>query len=149
MMTSEFTVRDADFARDFDAIRSIRETVFVHEQQVPLELEWDEADKSAYHVLAVSSAGAAIGTARLLADAHIGRMSVLASWRGRGVGSALLEHLLDVARRRGFTEVFLSAQVHALEFYRRHGFECRGEPYLEAGIPHRAMARHISAGENC
>lgn len=146
---SEFTVRNADFAGDFDAIRSIRETVFVHEQQVPLELEWDDADNVAQHVLAVSSNGTPIGTARLLPDGHIGRMSVLAPWRGRGVGSALLEHLLVEARKRGFTKVFLNAQVQALDFYRRHGFETYGEPFLDAGIPHRSMAREVSGTENC
>jgi predicted GNAT family N-acyltransferase len=148
-MISEFKVRDADFARDFEAIRSVRETVFVGEQHVPLELEWDDADEAAHHVLAVSSSGAPIGTARLLPDGHIGRMSVLARWRGCGVGTALLEHLLAVARTRGFTKIFLNAQVQALDFYRRHGFETYGEPFLEAGIPHRSMAREIGAGENC
>ena len=69
----------------------------------------------------------------------IGRMAVLKPWRGRGLGSAILEALVGAARARGDQEVVLSAQTHALEFYRLHGFEPRGEVYLEAGIEHQEM----------
>ena len=121
------------------ALRAIRTTVFVEEQSVPAELEWDGIDGQCLHVLAASAAGAAIGTGRLLPDGHIGRMAVLKDWRGCGVGGRILTELVTAARERQHAVVELSAQTHALAFYRRHGFEVVSGEYLEAGIPHRAM----------
>lgn len=116
----------------------IRFAVFVEEQGVPAEIELDEMDEQCVHALAFEG-GVAVGTGRLLPDGHIGRMAVLKPWRGRGVGAALLRRLIQAARERGDREVVLSAQVHALGFYRRHGFTAQGEAYEEAGIPHQAM----------
>ena len=116
----------------------IRLAVFVEEQGVPPELEMDEMDERCLHALAFQD-DAAVGTGRLLPDGHIGRMAVLAAWRGRGIGGALLQRLIGAARERGDPEVALSAQVHALGFYRAHGFQAQGEVYDEAGIPHQAM----------
>jgi len=121
----------------------IRFRVFVAEQGVPREIELDEQDPLCVHAMAFDERGAAVGTGRLLPDAHIGRMAVLEERRGRGIGSALLNRLIDAARERGDREVALSAQVHAVEFYRRHGFETVGEVYEEAGIPHRSMRRRL------
>lgn len=121
---------------------AIRFAVFVEEQDVPPELEMDELDADCLHALAFHE-GEAVGTGRLLPDGHIGRMAVLKPWRGRGVGSAILQRLIEAARERGDREVLLSAQVHAQEFYRAHGFEPQGEVYEEAGIPHRAMRRSL------
>jgi predicted GNAT family N-acyltransferase len=142
-MFPPFVVRRADWTRDLEHLRHVRETVFVHEQKVPLELEWDEQDEPCVHVLAFDNDGAAIGTGRLLPDGHIGRMAVLLPWRGRGVGGALLTELTRVARERGFTEVILNAQVQAIAFYARHGFTCEGPEFLEAGIPHQTMRRPL------
>ena len=122
---------------------AIRFRVFVEEQGVPRSIELDELDALCVHALAYDDAGSPIGTGRLLPDAHIGRMAVLEQWRGRGVGSRILESLIDHARARGDREIRLSAQVHAVEFYRRHGFQPVGEIYEEAGIPHRKMRRPI------
>jgi hypothetical protein len=94
------------------------------------------------HALAYDGT-AAVGTGRLLPDAHIGRMAVLKAWRGRGVGSLILDALVEAARRRGERHVALSAQVHALAFYRAHGFEAEGPEYQEAGIAHQAMRRAL------
>lgn len=116
----------------------IRFIVFVAEQGVPAELEMDEMDAQCLHALAFHESEA-IGTGRLLPDGHIGRMAVMKPWRGRGVGAALLRRLIEAARERGDAEVLLSAQVHALGFYRAHGFVPYGEVYEEAGIPHQAM----------
>ena len=116
--------------------------MFVEEQGVPREIELDEFDERCLHALALEE-GRAIGTGRLLPDGHIGRMAVLEGWRGRGVGSRILESLIGAARARGDRQVLLSAQVHAAEFYRQHGFEPMGEIYEEAGIPHRAMRRSL------
>jgi len=118
--------------------KRIRVTVFVEEQGVPAELEMDDNDAASLHALAYAD-GRAIGTGRLLPDGHIGRMAVLKEWRGRGAGRGLLRRLIDAARQRGHREVALSAQVHALEFYRAEGFEPEGAIYEEAGIPHQAM----------
>lgn len=120
----------------------IRFKVFVEEQGVPREIELDELDGRCVHALAFEE-GRAVGTGRLLPDAHIGRMAVLEAWRGRGVGSQILEALIEQARSRGDKAVALSAQVHALDFYVRHGFRAMGEIYDDAGIPHRAMQRKL------
>src|ERR1041384_6939429 len=108
--------------------KRIRFTVFVEEQRVPADLEMDENDAASLHALAYAD-GQAIGTGRLLPDGHIGRMAVVKDWRGQGAGRAMLRRLIEAARRRGHREVALSAQVHALEFYRAEGFEPDGPVY--------------------
>jgi predicted GNAT family N-acyltransferase len=122
----------------------IRFEVFVAEQGVPREIELDEHDPLCVHALALDETGFPVGTGRLLPDGHIGRMAVRRAWRGRGVGGAILERLIDAARDRGEVEVALSAQVHALEFYRAYGFAEEGKPYVEAGIAHQAMRRRLA-----
>ena len=117
----------------------IRSAVFVDEQKVPLEMELDAWDPRSVHAVAFDADAAAVGTGRLLPDGHIGRMAVARSARGSGVGSALLRALMDEARRRGHRFAVLSAQTHAIEFYRRHGYEVAGSEYLDAGIPHVDM----------
>ncbi len=121
----------------------IRFRVFVEEQGVPRSIELDDLDPACVHALAYDGTGSAIGTGRLLPDAHIGRMAVLGQMRRRGVGTMILSKLIEKAKERGHKEVLLSAQVHALDFYRRHGFEAVGEIYEEAGIAHRRMRRPI------
>jgi predicted GNAT family N-acyltransferase len=135
------------------AAAPIRFTVFVEEQRVPTDIELDEHDATSLHALARNGQGEVIGTGRLLSAedhasrsvGHIGRMAVLAAWRGRGAGGAILEALVDAARARGDTEVALSAQSHALAFYRAHGFVAEGEDYIEAGIMHRDMRRSLQS----
>ncbi len=136
-----FSVRDATWASDQPRLQAVRQSVFVVEQGVPLELEWDGLDAACTHLLAEDAAGRPIGCARLLPDGHVGRMAVLPSWRRRGVGRALLRAALVRAAAAGFTLVRLNAQVHALDFYRREGFEAVGDVFDDAGIPHRAMQR--------
>ncbi len=128
-------------------IRPVRETVFIHEQAVPEELEWDGLDPQCAHVLAWNDQGDAIGTARMQANGTIGRMAVLKDWRGRGAGRALLEALLDCAVRQGLTRVTLSAQTHAIGFYERAGFHVVGELFTDAGIPHRKMVKELQRQE--
>lgn len=132
-----------DWATTGSAIRAIRETVFIHEQGVPVDLEWDGLDSSCAHVLAWNDLGETIGTARMQPNGTIGRMAVLKDWRGRGVGQALLQTLLDLAVKQGLPRVTLSAQIHALGFYERAGFHVVGEPFMDADIPHRKMAREL------
>lgn len=134
-----FEVRRADWAADGARLADIRREVFVVEQQVPEHEEWDGLDTSCRHVIALAPDGSAIGTGRLLPDGRIGRMAVLKSWRGKGVGSALLCELIALARESGFVETRLHAQTHALGFYCKHGYTAMGEEFLEAGIPHYEM----------
>ena len=120
----------------------LRHAVFVVEQKVPAELELDEMDDVCEHAIA-SVGDETVGTARLLPDGHIGRMAVSAAWRGQGVGSALLHALLEQARRRGHARAVLHAQVHARDFYARHGFVQTGGEFDDAGIPHVTMERSL------
>lgn len=122
-----------------DALSAIRRRVFIEEQAVPESLEWDGLDETALHLLAQDKAANPIGCARLLPSGHIGRMAVLPQWRGRGVGKAMLLQLLAMAREAGWSEVRLSAQVHAIPFYQQAGFEVCSPVYDDAGIPHRDM----------
>ena len=134
-----FVVRPVNWTAARKQLHEVRRAVFIEEQQVPEELEWDDADERAYHVLALAEDGTAIGTGRLKLDCHIGRMAVLREWRHRGVGSAILELLLDLAEREGCARVKLHAQTHAVRFYARYGFSVTGDEFGEAGIPHRLM----------
>ncbi|WP_025917587.1 GNAT family N-acetyltransferase [Herminiimonas sp. CN] len=142
------TIRIAlgDWPTQKTAAQAIRYAVFVLEQKVPLEMEWDQMDAQCVHAVAFMPDGAgverAVGTGRLLPDGHIGRMAVHKEARGSGVGAALLLALMQQAQQRGERQVELSAQTHAEAFYARHGFVREGEQYQDAGIPHVHM-RHI------
>ena len=116
----------------------IRFAVFVEEQGVPREIELDEHEPHCVHAVAFQD-DFPIATGRLLPDGHIGRMAVLKQWRGRGVGGLVLGILIERARERGDKAVALSSQVHAMAFYKAHGFVEEGGEYLEAGILHQAM----------
>ncbi|NWK44395.1 GNAT family N-acetyltransferase [Ralstonia pickettii] len=124
--------------------RAIRYDVFVIEQGVPVELEWDEWDDQCWHALAHDTAGRAVATGRLLPDGHIGRMAVRKEARGTGVGARVLEALIDKALSLGYRELILNAQTHAMPFYARAGFAAEGEEFEEAGIPHRTMRRVLT-----
>jgi len=133
-------VRVADWQKDNAAIRRIREAVFIAEQSVPPELEWDADDTTAIHFLALEG-DFPIGTARLLPDGQIGRLSVLKDWRGLKVGDALMDAVITQAEQRGLKQQMLSAQVQATRFYERLGFTIVSSEFLEAGIPHVDMVR--------
>ena len=141
----QFNIEEVRWEEACAQLRAIRREVFVVEQHVPEALEWDGIDGDCAHVLARSADGSPIGTGRLLPDGHIGRMAVLKAWRRRGVGSALLTRLMELARRRGLREVALNAQTYAIPFYAGHGFRAVGEEFMEAGIPHRAMVLSLTA----
>jgi predicted GNAT family N-acyltransferase len=122
-----------------DALRGLREKVFIIEQGVPRELEWDGEDERSHHFIALNEAGQALGCARLLPSGQIGRMAVLAEHRQHGIGMRLLVEAIEAAKRLGFARVMLHAQTHATTFYRKAGFEPVGEIFMEAGIPHQEM----------
>ena len=138
-MKVEFFVEPASWEADGDAIRAVREAVFMQEQGVPADLEWDGRDADARHFLVRDSAREPIGTVRLLPDGTIGRMAVVKRWRCRGVGHALLTGVLETARQLGMPQLHLNAQLHALSFYQGFGFVPEGAEFIDAGIPHRRM----------
>lgn len=137
-------LRVGDWADLSPLAASVRKRVFVEEQAVPDELEWDLDDSRSVHAVAINRLGQPIGTGRLLpADntgmSRLGRMAVLASLRGRGVGARILSGLIAVSSRRGDRAIRLHAQRTAEDFYRRMGFVEVGEPFTEVGIAHVAM----------
>ena len=137
---STFSVETTGFdSAAADECMAVRVEVFVREQGVPPELERDEEDRAATHVLARDPSGTAIGTGRITASGRIGRMAVRRGWRGRGVGDAMLRALLDHARASGLAEVRLHAQAPAIGFYAARGFVPSGGRFQEAGIEHQAM----------
>jgi len=132
-----------------DAAR-VRDAVFVREQQIPADLEWDAADTDALHAVAYRERLGErhpVGTGRLLATGAIGRMAVLREARRDGVGSRVLETLIGHAQQRGDGHVELYAQRSAVAFYLRHGFAVIGEEFVEAGIPHVQMVRVLRGPE--
>lgn len=137
-------IRQVSWRTDKNALRSIRHKVFVQEQRVAENLEWDGLDEKAIHLLAVSSDNIPVATARMLANAHIGRMAVLRSWRQQGIGSTLLLSLIEIASKQGHSQVALDAQVHAVAFYESFGFIVTSHVFMDAGIPHKKMRRVIN-----
>ncbi|MGY1827832.1 GNAT family N-acetyltransferase [Blastococcus sp. SYSU DS0541] len=125
---------------------ALRTRVFVDEQGVPPEIEQDDADATALHVLSRDGSGRVVATGRLLLDgatARIGRMAADAAVRGRGHGAAVLAELHRQALAGGATEVVLHAQLPARRFYERAGYAAVGEVYEEAGIAHVTMRRRL------
>ncbi len=135
---TEITLRSASWETDEASLRAIRTQVFVVEQNVAPELEWEGDDHLFEHIIAYDN-GHAVGTGRVDASGRIGRMAVLREARGRGIGEALLQALLERARERGLSSAHLHAQCHAQAFYARSGFVPYGEIFDEAGIDHIAM----------
>ena len=136
-----FTVRLAGWNNDQADLYAVRREVFVVEQEVPEELEVDGYDPECLHVLAVDENENAIGTARLLPDGRIGRVAVLKLWRKNGVGTALMQCLIDEAEKhsQGEGDLRLHAQTWTIPFYESLGFIVEGDEFDEAGIPHRPM----------
>ncbi|MCI0573918.1 MAG: GNAT family N-acetyltransferase [Myxococcaceae bacterium] len=151
--TLPVTIKQIQSEAELFQALAIREVVFIEEQHVPEGIERDTEDARAYHVLAFQG-GHAVGTGRLvlLAQApagkeglwaQVGRMAVLKAHRKAHVGSRLLHSLEEEARRRGVNGVMLHAQLYALEFYRKHGYEPVGAVFEEAGIPHLEMLKGL------
>ncbi len=121
-------------------ICAIRRAVFTDEQQVDPAIDLDGQDADAVQLL-VELDGWSVATGRMLADGRIGRLAVLAPARGLGIGAAMVEALVAIAGQAGYPRIYLGAQEHAIEFYRRLGFVPYGDPYIEANIPHQKMER--------
>ena len=135
-------VRLGAWEQDSAAIRAVRKAVFSVEQGISEALDFDGRDRECVHVLARID-DETIGTARMLPDGHVGRIAVHKEWRGQGVGTRLVEYLMEVARERGFAEIHLHSQVQAAAFYSRLGFEARGDTFMEAGIEHGLMVKTL------
>lgn len=155
-MTAPYVVRVAQGPADREACFALRKDVFVAEQGVPENIEYDAHDAGAVHVLAVREDGTPLGTGRLLhgpaaaaknggdpAVGSLGRLAVTRAARGLGVGAALVRAIEEAARDHGLTAVDLHAQTHALGFYERLGYEAYGPEFPDAGMPHRAMRRAL------
>ena len=137
------------------AARAVRHAVFVVEQNIPIELEWDEWDDTSLHAVVFDAQQQALGTGRLLPagfdpnaphTGHIGRMAVLAATRRSGVGGAILQALMQAAPAHGFADIVLHAQSYVVPFYARHGYVSEGAEFVEAGILHRTMRATLSRG---
>ncbi|MGV9453858.1 GNAT family N-acetyltransferase [Streptomyces sp. NPDC003635] len=156
MTSPSFVVRVAVAEADREACFAVRREVFVVEQGVPEDIEYDAYDAVAVHVLAVREDGLPLGAGRLLygeaaaakvgtdlSVGSLGRLAVSKAARGLGIGVALVRAIEDAARARGLTAVDLHAQTQALGFYERLGYEAYGPEFPDAGIPHRAMRRAV------
>ncbi|MEV2214417.1 GNAT family N-acetyltransferase [Streptomyces sp. NPDC050997] len=154
MSPTSYALRVAEDPADREACFAVRKEVFVAEQGVPEDLEYDAYDDVAVHVLAVREDGVPLGAGRLLhgeaaaattdgdrSVGSLGRLAVTKAARGLGVGAALVGAIEDAARSRGLTAVDLHAQTHATGFYERLGYVAYGPEFPDAGIPHRAMRR--------
>ena len=122
-------------------LKNIREKVFIQEQKVTPQLEWDGIDEKAIHLL-VFNDKAAIGCARAIVikdHMQLARMAVLKEYRGQGIGSALIEKAMTTAKLNQLSAIYISAQCHAIDFYKKFGFEVTSDIYLDAEIPHRDM----------
>ncbi|GAA2832691.1 GNAT family N-acetyltransferase [Kitasatospora sp. CM 4170] len=148
------TIRVAEGEADLALVHGVRREVFIVEQGIPEDEEWDDLDGTSEHLLAIGPDGAALGTARLIHGEQalkltggiegrvlLGRLAVVRAARGTGLGAELVRAVEAAGIRRGAHEVELHAQVRALGFYARLGYAAEGPEYLDAGIPHRTMTR--------
>jgi predicted GNAT family N-acyltransferase len=144
---NSITLRPASWTGDRADLEFVRRQVFVLEQGVPEQDEWDAADATCHHVLALAGKRDAVGTGRLEPTGKIGRVAVLPQYRGTRAGVAIMRRLMDLAGERGFTEVHLSAQTSARGFYERLGFQAEGPEFDEVGIPHQRMRRTVGKSD--
>lgn len=144
MIDDSFHVEPADWVVDQADLKHVRTEVFILGQNIPEAEEWDELDPRSIHVIARDNEGRPIGTGRLTPDDKIGRMAVLASWRGRHVGEAIMRALIQRAREQRRPALEMHAQSYAIPFYERSGFRAYGEEFLECDIPHRRMRLELT-----
>lgn len=133
-----------NWAQSHQALKQIRTSVFIEEQHVPVELEWDEFDEQSTHFLVIHD-NSPIATARLKPDGQIGRMAVLKNYRNKGVGTELLTAVLLQAKNNGYSMVYLHAQKQAIDFYKQFDFIYNGTEFMDAGIAHRAMYKLLNS----
>lgn len=137
-LPANLIIKPVSWQQAESSLREIRTSVFIEEQSVTPEFEWDEIDSSAVHLLALHD-NQAIGCLRIIHYTKIGRMAVLRQWRGLGVGNQLLTAAINICRLHGSKRIYLSAQTHAIHFYQQAGFEITSEEYTDVHIPHVDM----------
>ena len=135
-------IQRTTWQKDKELLSNIRYQVFVDEQKVPIELEIDDDDPLAAHILCIVD-GQPVGTGRILLDGHIGRLAVLQAHRKKGYGNKMLDHLELIAQEHGLTQVFLNAQVSAIPFYEKRGYKIISDVFDDAGIPHQTMRKPL------
>ena len=147
---NQIKVKLVETEAELEAAINVRMRVFVVEQQIPAEEELDDADATATHAVALLGGGPAIGAGRMLVVegdgegfCRIGRMAVDREWRRHGVGGQILQFLEDLARARGLTHCLLHAQEYVKAFYANHGYQERGDVFLEVDIPHVEMWKEL------
>jgi len=133
----------ADYIRYQQQILSIRAQVFIIEQGVPFELEVDELDPLSHHLLLFKEAEP-VATGRLTPNGHIGRLAVLKPYRQKGYGSQIIKRMEQLAAENVFSQVELGAQIHAINFYEKLGYQICSEVFMDAGIEHRMMKKILN-----
>lgn len=134
-----FYLEPANYQSDYEDLHYVRHLVFVVEQQIPVELEFDELDRQSHHFIIRDLQCCPIGTARLSPEGKIGRIAVLPEWRSQRVGQSLLRAVIEKARNLNLPKVTAHAQLTALGFYEKSGFTKKGDVFMEIGIPHQAV----------
>ncbi len=138
-MLANIQIIQGDWATLNQPLIAIRTQVFIEEQHVPAEVEWDADDADAIHLLAFDAQNSPIGCARILKKGKIGRMAVLQTHRGSGLGSALLNKAIAVCRQLNMQKITISSQTHAIKFYENAGFIVTSEAYIDVNIWHKDM----------
>ncbi len=138
-MIPQYHIKPVSWATHEMQLRQIREQVFIVEQCVPADIEWDTYDADAMHLLVENNQQQVIGCARILKTGYIGRMGLLKEWRGVGIGLALLTQAIEICKQNKTNKVSLSAQTHVIKFYEKAGFVVVSEPYIDANIWHVDM----------
>lgn len=140
-MENKVKIEIVKWIDEYELLTMIREKVFIEEQEVTSQLEWDGMDKDTIHFLAFKDKKG-VGCARAFVIQNrmqLGRMAVLREYRGEGIGSALIETAITLAKLNQLSGIYISAQCHAIDFYKKFGFEVTSDIYLDAEIPHRDM----------
>jgi len=138
-----YNIKKTTWKEDKQSLSEIRIKVFIDEQNVPEELEWDEFDKDSIHILATDNNNKPIACGRIKTDGHIGRMAVLKEHRNSGIGTGILKALLKCAEDDGTSHVYLHAQTTAIPFYEKQGFKTCSEIFMDANIPHKTMKKQL------
>lgn len=138
----QVTVHRVTWQQAESDLRTVRTIVFIEEQSVTPEFEWDVIDKDAVHLLAIHD-NQPIGCLRIIHYQKIGRMAVLNQWRGFGVGKMLLNEAIGICRAQGSKQIDLSAQTHAILFYQQAGFQITSAEYTDVQIPHMDMRLNL------
>jgi len=138
-----YNIKTTSWKKDRTSLSEVRRKVFIEEQNVPEDLEWDEFDNDCIHIL-VTDDQTPIACGRIKPDGHIGRMAVLKKHRNRGIGAAILSALLKQANDANLKKLYLHAQISAIAFYEKQGFKICSEEFMDAGIPHKTMEKQLA-----